>query len=128
MAAIPKITVVPDPVALADEGARKFVELVGEAVGRSGHFSVALSGGSTPKAMHGLLAEKYKGQVDWGKVWVFFGDERCVPADHKDSNYRMAKETLLDRVPIPAGNVFRMRGEIDPQEAAKEYGLMLKEK
>jgi 6-phosphogluconolactonase len=66
--------------------------------------------------------------VDWAKVQVFFGDERCVPPDHAESNYRMAHETLLSRVPIPGDNVYRMRGEIDPNEAAREYGLMLKEK
>jgi 6-phosphogluconolactonase len=59
---------------------------------------------------------------------LFFGDERCVPPDDKDSNYRMAHETLISKVPIPLDNVYRMRGEIDANEAAKEYGLMLKER
>jgi 6-phosphogluconolactonase len=58
---------------------------------------------------------------------VFFGDERCVPPDHKESNYRMAEQALLSKVPIPGDNVYRMRGEIDPNEAAREYGLTLKE-
>jgi 6-phosphogluconolactonase len=75
-----------------------------------------------------LAAEPLRSRVDWTHVHAFFGDERCVPPDHKDSNYRMANEALLSKVPIPGDNVYRMRGETDPQEAAKEYGLLLKEK
>ena len=85
------------------------------------------SGGSTPKALHAHLAsEPLQSQIDWMHVHIFFGDERTVPPDHADSNYRMAHETLLSKVPIPGDNVHRMRGEIDPQTAAKEYGEMLK--
>jgi 6-phosphogluconolactonase len=92
-------------------------------------FSLALSGGSTPKVMFELLASNaYQPRVDWAKVQIFFADERCVPPDHKDSNYRMAHETLLSKVPIPGDNVYRMAGELDPNEAATEYGQMLKEK
>ncbi len=124
----PIITKVADPAALADEGARRFIDLGNKAIAKKGVFTVALSGGSTPKAMHGLLATKYKDQIDWKKVEAFFGDERCVPPEHNDSNYKMARETLLSKVPIPEQNVYRMRGEIQPEDAAKEYGLMLKEK
>ncbi len=123
---IPNIKVLPDPAALADEAALRFIEIAGTEIARKGAFHVALSGGSTPKAMHALLAGKYKDQVEWGKVHVYFGDERCVPPDHKDSNFKMAKETLLDKVEIEPRNIYRMRGEIEPNEAAKEYGLMLK--
>jgi len=86
---------------------------------------VALSGGSTPRALHALLADPggpFAAAIDWGRVHVLFGDERCVPPDHPDSNYRMARETLLDRVPIPPGQVHRLRGEDpDPARAADDY-------
>ena len=124
----PEIKVLPDPASVAREAAERFVRLAREAIADHGRFSVALAGGSTPKAMYELLAaEPLRSQVDWARVLAFFGDERCVPPDHKDSNYRMAEQALLTKVPIPGDNVYRMRGEIDPNEAAKEYGLTLKE-
>src|SRR5205085_3212564 len=92
-------------------------------------FSIALSGGSTPRALYELLAgPAYRSRIDWPRVEVFFGDERTVPLDHKDSNYRMAYEALLSNVPIPGDNVYRMAGELEPHEAATQYGQMLKEK
>jgi 6-phosphogluconolactonase len=93
-----------------------------------GSFAVALAGGSTPKAMFALLAaEPLRSQVDWASVRFFFGDERCVPPDHPDSNYGMAKKTLFDPLGIPAQNVHRMHGEAPPDEAALEYqGVLLK--
>lgn len=123
-----EISVHPDPDTLAHEAARRFIQSAREAIDLSDRFTVALSGGSTPKAMHQVIASDYRDAIDWTKVEIFFGDERCVPAEHAESNYRMARETLLSKLPIPLDNVYRMRGEIDPNEAAKEYGLMLKEK
>jgi 6-phosphogluconolactonase len=104
--------------------------LANESIADRGRFSVALSGGSTPEAMYKLLtAEPFKSRVDWARVEAFFGDERCVPPDHAESNYRMAKESFLSKVPIPGDNVYRMRGEEpDHNLAAKEYGEMLQEK
>ncbi len=81
--------------------------------------TLALSGGSTPRRMHELLAEQP--HIDWSNVHVFWGDERTVPPDHPDSNYRMAQETLLRRVPIPEQQIHRMAGEKDPIQAAAEY-------
>jgi 6-phosphogluconolactonase len=127
--AIPEIKVVPDATALAAEGADRWVQLASQAIAEHGRFSVALSGGHTPEAMFKLLAQDpYRSQVAWEKVEIFFGDERCVPPDSPDSNYRMASESLLRKVPIPGDNVYRIRGEIDPKAAAIEYGQMLKEK
>lgn len=124
----PEIKVLPDPAAVAREAAERFVRLARESIADHGRFSVALAGGSTPKAMYELLAaEPLRSQVDWTRVLAFFGDERSVPPDHKDSNYRMAEQALLSKVPIPGDNVYRMRGEIDANEAAREYGLTLKE-
>lgn len=92
-----------------------------------GPFSVVLSGGSTPRRLHELLAaEPYRSLMPWDRLNVFFGDERCVPPEHKDSNFAMAKSTLLARAPIPAEQVFRMRGEDVPPEAALAYEADLK--
>ena len=118
----PEIKVVPTPADVAAEAAEQFAAAYDAALAERGVNSVALSGGSTPKALHALLAaEPYRSRIDWTKVRVFFGDERCVPPDHADSNYRMAKETLLSKVPIPQDNVYRMPGEIDPAEAGPRY-------
>lgn len=84
-------------------------------------FSMALSGGSTPKAVFRFLAEHFKEQIPWKRVQLFWGDERCVPPDDKESNYRMAKESLLSHIPIPESSVFRIKGENDPQEEALDY-------
>ena len=126
---IPEIKVLPDATGIAREAAERIVVAARHAIEMSGEFSIALSGGSTPKALYELLAGPYyRPQIAWAKVTVFFGDERCVPPNHPESNYRMANEALLSRVPIPGDNVYRIRGEIDPQEAAAEYDLILKEK
>ncbi len=90
-----------------------------------GRFAVALAGGSTPKATYEVLARDHAEDVDWPNVHVFFGDERTVPPDHEDSNYRMAREALLDHVPV--GSVHRMRGELPPEEAAASYEDELRE-
>jgi 6-phosphogluconolactonase len=125
----PEIKVMPDPAAVAVEGAKRFTNAAREVIDHGGRFSVALSGGHTPKVMFELLAgEPYRSQVIWENVEIFFGDERCVPPDSDQSNYRMAHEALLRNVPIPGDNIYRIRGEIDPQEAAREYGELLKEK
>lgn len=81
--------------------------------------TMALSGGSTPRRMHEILAGRP--DVDWSKVHVFWGDERTVPPDHEESNFRMAKESLLDRVSVPEDQIHRMAGEKDPDLAAQEY-------
>ncbi len=125
----PEIKVLPDPAAVAAEAAERIVRAAGKAISLSGRFSIALAGGSTPKTLYELLAsDAYRDRIDWRSVDIFFGDERTVPPDHKDSNYRMAQQALLSKVPVLEENVHRMRGEHDPEEAAKEYGQMLKEK
>ncbi len=80
--------------------------LVAEIAGRSGPFALNLSGGSTPKALYALLAtDRYRAAIDWARLHLFFGDERFVPHDHPDSNYRMAREAMIAHVPIPPANV-----------------------
>ena len=124
----PEIKVLPDPAAVAAEAAERVVRAADEAVALAGRFSFVLAGGSTPKTLYELLArDDFRDRIDWRNVEIYFGDERTVPPDHKDSNYGMARAAMLSKLPIPESNVHRMRGEIDPEEAAKEYGLLLKE-
>jgi len=90
-----------------------------EKIGECGYFSLVLSGGSTPERLYERLGSPpFSEAVPWEHVHVFWGDERCVPPDHPHSNYRMARRTLLSRVPIPEDNIHRMRGETEPPEAA----------
>src|SRR5262245_60393372 len=118
-----QVRVYRDPQEVALKAARRFARLADEFVLGSGRFTVALSGGSTPRAMFSLLAaDPFLNTVPWSSIYFFWGDERCVPPDHADSNYRMAHETLLSRVPVPPENVFRIPAEMkDPNEAAELY-------
>ncbi|HEX8069438.1 MAG TPA: 6-phosphogluconolactonase [Pyrinomonadaceae bacterium] len=124
----PNVLVFDDSAEVARAGARRFVDLSREAIFARGRFAVALAGGSTPKVIYELLAsDAYRNEVDWTHVHVFFGDERCVPPDHKDSNYRMATEALLAHVPLPAAHVHRMVGEGDAVANARLYEDELRE-
>lgn len=115
----------PGQVALA--AAERFVAYTQEAINSHGLFSVSLAGGSTPRRVYELLAtERFKHRVEWPQVDLFFGDERCVPPDHPDSNYAMAYETLISQVPIPAKNVHRIIGEGNPAENATAYENQLR--
>ena len=121
-AGAPHVTIFEDADALARAAAGRFVEAAQAAVEASGRFSVALAGGNTPRKVYELLARDEPGaRVDWSLCHVFFGDERCVPPDSQESNYRMASETLLGRVPLPRGNVHRIEGAGDPAENARAY-------
>ncbi|GAO02397.1 6-phosphogluconolactonase [Anaeromyxobacter sp. PSR-1] len=116
-----------DPAGLARAAAEEVARRAGEAVAARGRFAVALAGGSTPRALYEVLADPaapWRGRVPWARTEVWFGDERCVPPDHPDSNYRMAREALLDRV-APAA-VHRIEGERPPAEAAARYEAALR--
>ncbi len=117
----PNVRVYEDPRDLAKAVAESFVEQARKAIEDTERFAVALAGGSTPKRAYEVLAKEYgePGDLDWSKVHAFFGDERTVPPDHADSNYRMAHDALLSHVPV--GSVHRMHGELDPPEAAALY-------
>jgi 6-phosphogluconolactonase len=107
---------------VASAAADQLVTIVAGALADAAVARVALAGGSTPKAMYRLLASPaYRERVEWKRVEIFFGDERCVPPDHIDSNYRMAREALLDHVPLGADRVHRIAGERPPAEAAAMY-------
>jgi 6-phosphogluconolactonase len=116
------VRVLPDAQATAYAAAELFVARAAAAQAQRGVFRVALSGGSTPRLFHSMLADSpLRNQVDWAHIQFFWGDERCVPPDHPDSNYRMARETLLDLVPVPSEHIHRMRGEDIPAAAAQAY-------
>lgn len=102
-----ELIVLPDSAALAEDAARRFVALAQAAIADHGRFMVALSGGSTPRALYQRLAQSPLSEsVDWANVHVFWGDERMVPPDDSESSYRMARETLLAHVSIPAAHIY----------------------
>lgn len=114
------IQVFSTPELLADAVARQIADRGAEAISATGRFTLALAGGSTPRAAYDRLATHHP-QLDWHRTHVFWGDERCVPPEDPRSNYRMAREALLDRVPIPQRQIHRIRGEAEPAQAAAEY-------
>ncbi len=116
------IEVLPDPQALALRAADVFAMAAQSAAAARGRFAVALSGGETPRALYRLLArQQFAQKVPWRRVHLYWGDERCVPPDDPASNYGVAHETLIRQVPVPEGQVHRMRGEDDPEVAARAY-------
>jgi 6-phosphogluconolactonase len=123
------VEVWPDVRELATRAAELFAETARQAVEEYDSFKVALAGGSTPRALYELLAgEIYAPSIPWEEVQVFWGDERCVAPSSDESNYRMAYEAMLSRVPVPVEQIHRMRGEDEPEEAARSYALLLQEK
>jgi len=109
-------------LALARAAAEQFIRIADESIKLRGRFAVALSGGATPKTMYEQLASaEMVGRVKWNRVYVFWGDERCVPPGDVVSNYRLAYESLLLHAPIPPQNVHRIHGELPPERAAHEY-------
>jgi 6-phosphogluconolactonase len=111
--------------AFALDAANVIVECGLAAVRDRGIFRLGLSGGNTPRLVFSELSKKAQ-DLPWDKVQITFGDERCVPPDDEQSNYQMARESLLRVVPIPEGNVFRMQGELSPERAAEEYESQLR--
>lgn len=124
-----QLTIADDAAALARTAAERVTSRIEEAIATRGSALVCLTGGSTPRALYSLLADgtrAWRARIDWSHVHLFFGDERHVPPDHADSNYRMAFESLIQHVPIPASQVHRMRGELaDAAEAAHAYDAEL---
>jgi 6-phosphogluconolactonase len=127
---MPGLQVCADPEGVARAAARYFVECAWKSIGQGGRFNVSLSGGRTPEALFRQLASpEFRGQVDWGRVEAFWGDERAVPPESPESNYGVARRELLIRVPIPSTNVHRMEAE-KPNigRAAQDYEDLLREK
>ena len=121
MTCIRIVEVLPTLTDLFHAAAKEFVRIGRAAISERGRFTVALSGGSTPRTLYSLLAKDYS-NFPWSQTFLFFSDERHVPPDHPDSNYRMVNESLLSRAPIPAQNVYRVKAELsDASAAALEY-------
>jgi 6-phosphogluconolactonase len=115
------IAIYPDTNTLSHEAAQYIVRVAQESIVTHGRFTLALSGGNTPKKLYGLLAsEPYVSQIDWNLVEIFWSDERCVPPDSSDSNYHMAQEVLLSKVPIPANQIHRTPADEADRDAASE--------
>jgi 6-phosphogluconolactonase len=124
----PEIIICSDVEELNRKAAAQFIELANVAIAQAGRFAVALSGGSTPKALYALLASpEYHDRVDWSRTHLFWGDERCVPPDHVESNFRMVEEALLNKIHIPGQNLHRMAGEKEPSSAVADYEAELRD-
>ena len=108
------------PQDLFRAAAEEVIRVATEAVGQRGRFTIALSGGSTPRNLYTLIAANASASLPWGQVFFFWGDERHVPLDDPDSNYRMAREALLSKIPIPPANVFPVPAENPDAAAAAE--------
>ena len=122
----PDLRVFPDVNELSSRAAEAVARTINDAVRSRGRCSLVLSGGSTPRMLYGLLASRFREQIPWAHVHVFWGDERYVPPGDAHSNYRMAKETLLDHVPCPASNVHPMPTRAsDPDAAGRDYEATL---
>jgi 6-phosphogluconolactonase len=122
---IDNLIIFEDVTTLACEAAQRFSSIGSAAIQSSDRFTVALSGGSTPWALYGILARDYQ-SFAWDKVQFFWSDERCVPPDHADSNYGLAQAVLLSNVSVVDQNVHRMHGEENPQQAAFAYEYELR--
>lgn len=119
---MPNVKIYPDPSQLAQAAAEQFIRIAEQAIQARGVFSVAFSGGTTPQMLYSLLSsEPFSERIDWSRAEIFWGDERCVPPDHPDSNYLKAKTALLDLVPVSTDHVHRIMTENAPELAAEIY-------
>jgi 6-phosphogluconolactonase len=121
------IKIFPSPLELAESLALELVNQIKEADKSNSLFTIAISGGNTPKLLFSILGEKYADSVNWLNVHFFWVDERCVPPDHNESNYLMVRETLLKKLVCAPVNIHRMRGEDDPEKEAERYSNELKD-
>ncbi len=127
ISANPPMNVHLDRASTMRAAARHVAHLAAAAISERGRFTWALAGGSTPRELYELLASaEFRSSIDWANVEIFWGDERCVPPTSKDSNFNMAQEALLGRVPVPNSQVHRMAGELQPQHAANQYNDVLR--
>ena len=124
----PDVRIGESPPALAADAAELFMQRAQRAAEGDGLFRVALSGGSTPRLLYGLLAsETFQGEIPWGRIQFFFGDERWVPHTHRDSNYKMARDELFRNVNQTPAGVFPIPTEgLTPEEAAEQYAATLR--
>jgi 6-phosphogluconolactonase len=117
-----QVRVFQDLEELSRVAAELITELSKKSIASRGRFVIALSGGSTPQRLYSLLGSPlYRDVIDWSRMYIFWTDERCVPKDHAASNYKLAHDAFLSRVPLPAKNIHRIRGEDEPNKAAEAY-------
>jgi len=121
----PDIRIFKDLENLSRHAAELFIEQATRSIEVRGRFLVALNGGSTPTRLFQLLATEYQNKVEWSKVHIFWGDERCVPPDDPGSSYGQARDALLSHVPIPDSNIHRVNTDLQPAEASKDYSRTL---
>ncbi len=119
------IRIFKDSEKLSQHAANIFSAQAAQAINERNRFLVALNGGSTPTHLFQLLATEYREKIEWAKVHIFWGDERCVPPDDAGSSYGQARDVLLRHVPIPDSNIHRIKGDLEPAEASKDYSLTL---
>ena len=118
------VNIFKDSKTMAENLAEKTIGILADP--NKGKFTIALAGGSTPEIFYKTLAEeKYSSRISWDKVHLFWGDERCVPPDHQDSNYGMVERLLIEKVKIPDNNIHRIKGEQQPEEEARRYSELL---
>jgi 6-phosphogluconolactonase len=118
----PEIQILFDASALAEFAAAQCIRIANDSITARGQFCIALAGGSTPRLLYSLLAQPERSaQIDWSRVQVFWGDERCVPPDDPDSNYLLARQALLQYVPLPVEHIHRVLGELEPDQAVLGY-------
>jgi 6-phosphogluconolactonase len=115
-----------DPETVGLRAASIFRDLSKIAVASKGRFGVAVSGGSTPLRLYEILGSTFGKDIPWDRTEIFWADERCVPPDHGESNYKGVHDALLSRIDIPAANIHRIKGEMSAEEGAREYGEELK--
>ena len=116
----------PDLDTLSHAAAKDFMVLANRYIEKQGRFNVALAGGSTPRRMYEYLAtDEFTDRIDWSRVFFYFGDERCVPRDDPDSNYRMARMALLDHVAVPPHNIHPFDTQLEVRKAAASYARQL---
>lgn len=108
-----------------EELSSNFTNFLKEILADKEFITVALSGGSTPRSLFDYWAEHHKTDIPWNRIFFFWGDERCVPPTDEQSNYRMTKEHLFDHIPIPESNIFRIKGENNPDAEAERYSTLL---
>jgi 6-phosphogluconolactonase len=121
------LKIFPDKASVARFTAERLYRIIQATLEVNGRIAIALAGGTTFKPIYEMLAKDFGQYIDWQKVHLFFGDERCVPPEHEESNFRMVKEALIDHIEIPSANVHRMRGEDEPESAAAAYESELRQ-
>jgi 6-phosphogluconolactonase len=121
------IKILPDLEAVSLHTASIIINLSAKSIASHGRFAAAIPGGSTPQKLFELLAsEEYKNKIDWSRVHFFWTDERCVPKEDEESNYRLAFDLVLSKIPIPPENIHRIKGELPPEKASQDYENNLK--